>query len=86
MIVSIDSKKMADSDKVIQRYRKKGRSIPWFAFLSAEGKVLVTSDGPQGNAGYPRAPHEVQQYVDMLKKVSKNITDQEITALAEALR
>ena len=33
--------------------RRKEMSIPWTAVLDADGKTLITSDGPGGNIGFP---------------------------------
>ena len=45
--------------------------IPWMAILDGEGKKLVTSDGPQGNIGYPALPEEIAYFVEMLKKAGR---------------
>ena len=45
--------------------------IPWIAILDGEGKKLVTSDGPQGNIGYPAKPEEIAWFLEMLKKAGR---------------
>jgi hypothetical protein len=48
-----------------------GGGIPWMAILDGEGKKLVTSDGPQGNIGYPGTPAEIAWFLEMLKKAGR---------------
>ena len=45
--------------------------IPWMSILDGDGKKLVTSDGPQGNIGYPAKPEEIAYFVEMLKNAGR---------------
>lgn len=63
-----------------------GGGIPWFAFVGADGKALIDSNGPKGNTGFPSADHEITHFVEMLKKAKKNMTDADIETLASSLR
>lgn len=67
--LKIDVDRMTDGKAVAARYRKSDTGgIPWFAVLDAAGQTLATSDGPQGNIGYPAKPEEIQHFLSMLKK------------------
>lgn len=85
ILVKIDLDRMAGAEAIDKRIRKKGRGIPWFAILDAEGKVLITSDGPEGNIGYPLRPAEIAHFIRMIKETSRNITSEQISAIENAL-
>ena len=63
----------------------KSGGIPWFAFIDATGKTIITSDGAKGNIGFPAAKEEIEHFVKMLKAAKKRLNDAEINALAESL-
>jgi hypothetical protein len=54
-------------------------------FLDPHGKAIVTSDGPQGNIGFPAAEQEIAHFVTMLEKSKKRMTDKEIEELRKSL-
>ena len=60
-------------------------SIPWMIILDGNGKTVVTSDGPNGNIGYPLSDEKAKHFVQMLKRSSK-ITDRELEKLLAELR
>ncbi|OHB77905.1 MAG: hypothetical protein A2W31_01945 [Planctomycetes bacterium RBG_16_64_10] len=61
------------------------RGVPWMAILDADGKELITSDGPNGNIGYPIAPPEIQHFVTMIETTSQKAPPANISAIARAL-
>ena len=64
--VKIDSR-MQNSKQVIDRLRKERQGgIPWMTILDADGKELVTSDGPKGNVGCPVRDHEIDWFLKMV--------------------
>lgn len=83
----IDVARMDDADAVREKYAPgPERGVPWIAFLDAEGKTLVTSDGPKGNIGYPVTADEIGHFVVMLRKVARKIEPAQIAAIETALR
>lgn len=74
------------SDEVMNRIKAGKRSgIPWYAILDSSGKVLATSDGPDGNIGFPGAPASIDHFVAMFKSTMQRISEQELAALREGL-
>jgi hypothetical protein len=61
-------------------------SLPWFAFLDADGKCLISSirsDG--GNIGHPSSADEVAYFKHMLQTVKKYLNGDEIDQLIHSL-
>jgi thiol-disulfide isomerase/thioredoxin len=85
ILVKIDLDRMAGAKAIDKRIRKKGRGIPWHAILDAGGKVLITSDGPKGNIGFPLRPAEIAHFIRMIKETSRNITSGQISAIEKTL-
>jgi thioredoxin-related protein len=85
ILVKIDLDRMAGAKAIDKRIRKKGRGIPWFAILDAEGKILITSEGPKGNIGHPVKPAEIAHFIHMIKETSRHITSEQISAIEKAL-
>lgn len=44
--------------------------IPWFFIMDGDGKVLITSDGPNGNIGCPYKDAEIAHFMRMVKTTS----------------
>jgi thioredoxin-related protein len=85
ILVKIDLDRMAGAEAIDKRIRKKGRGIPWYAILDAEGKALITSDGPEGNIGHPLRPAEITHFIRMIKETSRNITSGQISTIENTL-
>jgi hypothetical protein len=66
--------------------------LPYFAFLSPGGEVLVNSTEPGkdgkkgGNIGHPNQPHEVDWFLVMLRKGAPTMTAEEIAPIERYLR
>ncbi len=75
-------------EEVIKKLRPKAEGgIPWVAILDADGKPLITSDGPEGNMGYPAQPKEAEHFEKMLRTTARHLSDAEIKILvADALK
>jgi hypothetical protein len=84
--VKIDSR-MQRSGDVIKRIRKERRGgIPWMVILDADGKELVTSDGPKGNVGCPVRDHEIDWFMKMVAKTSQHMSDTDRATIEQSLR
>src|SRR6185503_15377763 len=64
--------RLKNGDAVIKRVHPTLEGgIPWFVFLDEAGKQLITSDGPDGNIGYPGEPEGRVQFEKMLRTEPK---------------
>lgn len=85
VLQAIDTARQQNAKGVVERVRgKDGGGIPWMVVLDADGKRLITSDGPKGNIGCPIQPHEIAFFRTMLEKTRKRLTDAELDAIAKA--
>ena len=86
VVVTIDRDRFAHGGDVMDRVRTaKDGGIPWMAILDAQGKVLVTSDAPGGNIGYPAKPEEIDHFMKMLGATAKRLTPDDLAALRKDL-
>jgi thiol-disulfide isomerase/thioredoxin len=84
--LKIDIDDMISGKEVQARFRKGRRDgIPWFAFLDGDGKVLVDSDGPKGNVGYPATPEEIDHFIAMLEKTTQKLAALDLAAIRKSL-
>jgi thioredoxin-related protein len=84
--VHLDIDRMPGGKEVLERYRKSDKGgIPWFAMLDAKGKALITSDGPEGNIGFPATDGEIAYFVTMLNSCKARMTEREIADLRATL-
>jgi len=87
VIAPIDIARMSEGREVARRLGiRSGSGVPWMAVVSPGGDVLITSEGPRGNIGYPIDAREIAHFVDMLKKTARHSTPEEIAKLEAALR
>lgn len=85
--LKIDVDRMTGGQELVKKYRgEKDGGIPWFVFVDAEGKALVTSDGPEGNVGFPAADGEIAYFESMLAKSAGKLSKSEQQELIESLR
>ncbi|WP_254507834.1 thioredoxin family protein [Anatilimnocola floriformis] len=77
--------RMTNSRRAIDRLGKRVDSIPWFAILDADAKLLTTSVGPRGNIGYPYDPLSIRHFESMLRSTAQNLNADEIKKLIAAL-
>ena len=54
--------------------------------LDADGKELISSDGPKGNIGYPTTPEEIGYFVTMIEKTRKRMSAKQVAAIEQSLR
>ena len=85
--VKVDQDRMVGAAEVEAKYEMpKDSGIPWFLILDpTTGKTLATSTGPKGNIGYPGEDEEIQHFLGMLEKTSKNMTPADIEKLKASL-
>ena len=84
--VKIDIDRMIGGKDLISRFRPEGSSgIPWFAFLSPEGKTIATSEGAKGNLGCPYTKEEIAAFKLILAKVAHRITPKELDLITSKL-
>ena len=86
--LKIDTVRATNGQTVADRLRSghTAGGIPWMVILDADGKQLVTSDGPRGNIGYPSEPHEIEYFVAMLNQSRKNLSDAQVVTLERQLQ
>ena len=82
MVLEIDTDRMKHGQAVGQRLTQGERKgYPWSVILDAEGKALITSDGPNGNVGCPVTEDEAKHFFEMLKATRQRLTDEELAVL-----
>jgi thiol-disulfide isomerase/thioredoxin len=84
--VKIDTERMPGGQSVLDEYCKTPGGIPWTVILGADGKAIVTSDGPKGNIGYPAEPHEVAHFLAMLKQTARSLDASDMARIEGALQ
>ena len=72
--------RFAGASEIFQRL-KAATSTPWIAVLDSDGKILATSDGPDGNVGF-----EKTQWEKMLRATAAKLREEEIKALLEKVK
>ncbi len=86
VIVKIDTERMTHGTAVAARLRHDRQGgIPWMVILDADGKELITSDGPQGNVGCPIRPEERAFFIEMLEKTSRKMGKDEMAVVKKSL-
>jgi len=64
----------------------KNRGIPWHAITEPDGTILITSEGPLGNIGFPAGSIEgVRHFRRMLERTAQRLTPQEVDGLIKSL-
>jgi len=61
-----------------------GCGIPWFAITEPDGTVIVTSDGPLGNVGFPDSKEGMRHLRDMLGRTARRLTGDELDRLTQS--
>jgi hypothetical protein len=83
--VRVDSR-WHGSEEVMDRIKEGRRGgIPWYAIIDSNGKVLATSDGPDGNIGFPSDPPSIDHFLAMIKSTLQRISEQELATLRKGL-
>ena len=86
VIAKIDTDEMNHGKEVASRLRKDpSGGIPWMVILDSNGAERITSDGSNGNIGYPFQPEEIEHFMVMLKTTAKRTTPEQMAAIKEQL-
>ncbi len=87
LIVKVDIDRMTHGKDVMGQVRPNvAGGIPWFAVLDAKGKPAGTSDGPEGNIGYPFKPAEIDHFMALITKESRRIEASQHERLRKSLK
>ena len=82
----VDTSKVPGGKELHDSYpRSKKGGIPWFVVLDGEGKELGDSNGPKGNIGCPNSDEEIEVFMELVKKVSVALTDEDRALLRKSL-
>ena len=85
VLLKLDSR-YQHGQSVIGRLRpNQTGGIPWMVFLDSDGNPLITSDGPNGNIGYPAEPAEKVHFEQMLRASARHLNDADVESLLTAL-
>src|SRR5690606_5152591 len=70
------------SDEVMNSLKEDYRGgIPWLAVLDSDGTVLTTSEGPDGNIGFPSSRADIEHFMSMLNSTRVRLSDDDLKAL-----
>jgi uncharacterized protein YyaL (SSP411 family) len=83
--LKLDYDRMPGAKEIEKRYIAEEQGLPWFAFVSPDGKAVATSTGPKGNSGFPSAPAELAHFKTMLQAAKRHLTDADIDGLMASL-
>lgn len=88
IIVKMDLR-WESTNRLLEEFQKgEPKGVPWVVILDAAGQPLVTSDGPEGNIGYPAAdePAGIAHFMKMLRETRVRITEEELAHIEQALK
>jgi thiol:disulfide interchange protein len=86
--VKIDVDRTLRGNEMKDRMTKgESAGIPWYAFLDAEGKIVVDSTLPEkGNIGYPYTNEEIATFMKVVQEAARTLSDDDIKRLVKSLR
>jgi hypothetical protein len=87
-VISIDIEKNPGANELAKRLgapQGVESGIPWFAVVDKQGKVKATSEGPQGNIGYPDTGAERAHFLAVLNSTAAGITKFEVEKILGTL-
>lgn len=86
-MVKIDTDRMMGGQAMLDGTRGKGGGIPWFCVRSPDdGATLGDSHNAKGqNIGCPNTDEEIAVFIELMKKVRVNLTDDDVAALKASL-
>ena len=82
----VDLKETPGGQALYEKYCKVQGGIPWFLIMDADGNVLITADGPNGNIGCPYKDEEIAHFMHMVKTTSANADPLKISKLETIIR
>jgi thiol-disulfide isomerase/thioredoxin len=60
--------------------------LPYSAFLDANGNLIINSKHDGQNIGFPAQPGEIDWFIEMIKKASPNIAQEDLKTIETGLR
>ncbi len=60
--------------------------LPYSAFLDAHGALIVNSKREGKNIGYPAQTHEIDWFIQMMKKAAPNMAEADLKSIEAVLR
>ena len=89
--LKIDTDRMTGGQELLEKFNTKsktreGGGIPWIAILGADGTMIIDSNGPGGNTGFPAQEEEIAYFSKMLSASAKNLSADDQKKLVESLK
>lgn len=86
-VARIDVRRTAGGDELLGCLRSdQTRSLPWFAILDRDGRVLATSEGADGkNIRFPPDPDGIAHVQRMLRRTAKGLAERDLDLLGSTL-
>lgn len=73
-------------EEVLESFQDESAGIPWSVILDADGQPLITSDGPDGNIGYPSTEAEIDHFLKMIRETAIRLSEDDLRVFESALR
>lgn len=83
--LTIDPIRNEHGREIIRRYRSRNGGIPWMLIVDKNGDEVSTSDGPNGNIGFPSTNEGIEHFEAMLRQSAKRLTDDDFKQLTTEL-
>jgi len=84
--LKIDTDRMTGGKEVLAATCKEQGGIPWFAVLDASGQSLADSGLGAKNIGFPSTDDEIARFAELLNRVRRNLTEEDVTSIAASLK
>jgi thiol-disulfide isomerase/thioredoxin len=85
--LKVDTERMQGGADLVARLRPQdSQGIPWMAIAKPDGRVLITSDGPNGNIGRPASPEEAAHFMAMLGATERRLSEEDLAQIAQAIQ
>ena len=86
VLLKVDDARDAHGAEIASRItRGKQQGIPFHAIFDPDGLLLIDSEGPLGNIGFPSSVEGKRHLKEMLLETRQNLTDTEINQLVDSI-
>lgn len=87
VLLKIDDVRDAHGVDVAKRIvgNRKGSGVPFYAIFDANEQLLIDSEGPLGNIGFPSSFEGHRHLTRMLRETRRNLTEADIEQIVETL-
>jgi hypothetical protein len=68
-----------------QMIRPQARGVPWMAIAEPTDAIVVTSDGPLGNIGFPSSTEGVWHLREMLDRTAQRLNSEDLDKISQCL-